>query len=142
MPKVLLVIIILLTLQASTCEEEIPGYQIEPSIELLFESYQGAFLTYTESINIKKHLAKNSSLPGIDMNSNSTKFWIHRGSIIDSFTLHYTLKTFYQEQEIWINFDTLYVIESSFSDIDLNYGYGGAVFSSHHNTPRRFLIKE
>ncbi len=132
--KNLFIIFILFTLLASTCEEEAPGYQIEPSINIHFKYEPGDFITYSESINKKKHRVKDDDFPGIDMHASSTKFWIEKGIRHDSFTVNYRLKTFYQANENWINFDTLYVSETSFEDAKMDDG------GSYHNIPRIYFI--
>lgn len=95
----------------------------------------GNFITYSESPNMKKHRVKVDSLPGIDMHATSTKFWIEKGSRYDSFTVNYKLKTFYQAKENWIDFDTLYVSETSFEDAKMDDG------GSYHHIPRIYFIR-
>lgn len=139
--KNLLIILILFTLTASKCEEEPLAYQAEPSIQLLFDPYHNNFLTYSESENQGKHLAKNSEYPGIDMNANSTRFWIYRENKVDSFTLNYTLKTFGKAGENWIDFDTLYVSQTTFFDADINFGMNQDPRYFRNPVPRIYFIK-
>ena len=100
---------------SSECPEPDPGFDEEPAIQIVFHDGNQNFITSSLSVNISKHLVIQSDLPGVDMNSNSTKYWISRGTEIDSFVINYKLSAYPTNRgRTLISFDSLYIKESSF----------------------------
>lgn len=120
--KTLILCIIVFIFSGYSCDGiPEPGYQSEPFVHFSVAFNDSSYSIYLESVNIKKHLAKRNDSIGIDMNANQTKYWFVQGNKLDSFTLNYSISFFDKYNKNWINFDTIYLHESSFSRNSLEW---------------------
>ena len=121
----LIIILLFFLFCSSECGTEIDfGFDEEPAIQIVFHDENQNFETQSASINKSKKPVLQNDLPGIDMNANSTKFWITRGTEIDSFVIFYKIHASVGDKKTLMNFDTLYIKESSFKNAKfINYFY-------------------